>query len=123
MRKENRIITDVYHLLDGHHVLMYPDSGTPYEQQLAMVEGYRNFYSFGNGVKRLFTSPQKKFVLGLLGYTVFKGGITKVADSPQMKEYLGFLKELSDRYPNYEAFANRDIKSSSGLAFPVPNPV
>jgi radical SAM superfamily enzyme YgiQ (UPF0313 family) len=106
MRAENRIISDDYYLRDGHHVIIYPNEITPYEQQLGVINLYNEFYSVKNSFKRLLSSPHKRVSFEILLYT-FLGGVRKVSKSEQMKEHLKLLEGVSRKYPDYEAFANR----------------
>jgi len=41
---EGRVITDNWSLYDGHHVVHWPKQMTPYELQIAILQGHKRFY-------------------------------------------------------------------------------
>lgn len=94
MEKQGRILTKDWSLYDGQNVLIRPKHFTPYELQKTIQKSYLDFYSIGNSLKRLRSSPQKKLALEILLY-VQLGGIMKIIKSPQYQDHLEFLKSVS----------------------------
>jgi hypothetical protein len=95
IRDENRVLSDDLSLYDAHHVIIRPKNFTPYELQKSIIETYQDFYSVRNSFRRLGTSPDKRFTLGILAHTALYGGIRKIVNSPQMQSHLEFLKAIS----------------------------
>lgn len=94
MKAEGRILTDKWHLYDGHHLVIRPKNFTPYELQNEIFNMYRDFYSFGNNARRLATSPSFKVAMGILIYTNILRGIKRVQESRQTQDHLKFLKSV-----------------------------
>ena len=89
---EGRIITKNWSLYDGHHVVHWPKQMTPYELQMAVLEGHKRFYKVSRMVNPWPKAPiyRKHQVEGYLMSHAWEY-------VPENREFLKELKEFSDK--------------------------
>ena len=97
---EGRIITKNWSLYDGHHVVHWPKQMTPYELQMAVLEGHKRFYKVSRMVSPWSKAPiyRKHQVEGYLMSHAWE----------YVHENREFLKELKDYSDTQSPPASRD---------------
>ncbi len=89
MREQGRLLDPDFekpYLTDGSHVLIRPVNFTPYELQKKVFEMYREFYSYREGFRRLFSSARPSSTAGITLYCNARG-LSGAIDSPQTRKH------------------------------------
>jgi len=97
MQKQERILTNEYHLYDGHGVIVRPKNFTPIGLQDSIDNLLGSFYSpdHEKNLDKILEKFQNDVVIGKLFYRQISRGIKAALSSPQHKNHLKFLKEVS----------------------------
>ncbi|MBW2990605.1 B12-binding domain-containing radical SAM protein [Candidatus Woesearchaeota archaeon] len=97
MQEQGRILTNEYHLYDGHGVIVRPKNFTPIGLQDPIDNLLRSFYSPDRekNLDKILEKFPNNPIIGKLFYRNISRGILNALNSPQHKNHLEFLKKVS----------------------------